>query len=370
MKILYLIDKFETNYPRDQNYIVKYMMEKGHIVEVITTKEQKFEVFDPVLFPTAKILRAPTVMKIMAARVYFHPEILDKISKLYDVVHAFTFFTYSSVLALLFRSGIKVIRSEAGPIGGPNFVKAHRGIYSHLTHLYRFAYDYVTAYNFMEFEALKELGFAADRIIIIPPMIEFERFSKLRRNSMQTKDQITVGIIGRISPEKGIHKAIPIFKLLASKMPDYRRRVKLILAGRIDNDIYASKVLTSLRRILGSSFIYIGEVASPYRFYKLVDVVIVPSLVETGAIVVLEAMAAGKCVIANNIYPINQYITHGVNGFLFDTVPDAVQILSKIIEGTVDLNKISLKGQEEARKYDYQLVCAKLEKLYRSASGY
>jgi len=370
MRILYLIDKFETNYPRDQNYIVEYMMKKGHTVEVITTKEQKFEVFDPVLFPTVKILRAPTMMKIKAARVYFHPEMLSKISKSYDVVHAFTFFTYSSILASFFRSGIKVIRSEIGPIGGMNFIKAQQGIYSHLVRFYRFTYDYVTAYNSMEFEALKKLGFTEDRIMVVPPMIEFERFSKLKKESIQTEEQITVGIIGRISPEKGMHKAIPIFKLLASKMPDYHRRLKLILAGRIDNDIYAYKVLTGLRRILGPNFIYIGEVASPYKFYKLVDVVIVPSLIETGAIVVLEAMAAGKCVIANNIYPINQYITHGVNGFLFDTVQGAVQILLNIIKGAIDLNKISLKSQKEARKYDYRLICAKLEKMYRSASGY
>jgi len=306
-------------------------------------------------------------MKIKAARVYFHPEILGKISRSYDVVHTFTFFTYSSILASFFKSSIKVIRSEVGPIGGINFIKAQQGVYSHLVHFYRLAYDYVTAYNFIEFRALKKLGFTEDRIIVVPPMIEFEKFSKLRRESVQTEEQIIIGIIGRISPEKGIHKAIPLFKLLASKIPDYHRRIKLILAGRIDNSTYASRVLTSLKRVLGSSFIYIGEVASPYGFYKLVDIVIVPSLVETGAIVVLEAMASGKCVIASNIYPINQYIIHGINGFLFDTVSNAIQILLNIIEGAIDLNKISLKAQEEAQKYDYRFVCAKLEKLYRNA---
>jgi len=370
MRILYLIDTFETNYPRDQNYVIKYMMERGHTIEVITTKDRKFEVLDPIFFPATRILRAPTMIKIKAAKVYFHPEILIKISKSYDVVHAFTFFTYSSVLASFFKSDIKVIRSEIGPIGGSNFIKARQGIYSYLIHFYRLTYDYITAYNFMEFEALKELGFSENRVVIVPPMIDFERFSKLRKSNTKAGEQITVGIIGRISPEKGMHRAIPVFKLLASKVPDYHRKVKLVLAGRIDNNVYASKVLTSLKRILGPSFIYIGEVAPPYRFYGLVDVVIVPSFTETGAIVVLEAMAAGKCVIASNIYPINLYITHGVNGFLFDTTSDAVQTLFNIIEGTIDLNKISLRAQEKARQYDYRLVCTKLEKLYSSAFRY
>jgi hypothetical protein len=35
LKILYLIDHLESNYPRDQNYINKFMIEQGHEVEVI-----------------------------------------------------------------------------------------------------------------------------------------------------------------------------------------------------------------------------------------------------------------------------------------------------------------------------------------------
>jgi len=370
MRILYLIDVFETNYPRDQNYIIKFMMEKGHTVEVITTKNQKFEVFDPILFPVTKIIRAPLMIEIKAAKVYFHPEILTKISKSYDVVHTFTFFTYSSVLASLFKSGIKVIRSEIGPMGGSNFIKTRRGIYSYLTRFYKFVYDYITAYNLMELKALKELGFEENRVIVAPPMIDFERFSKLTRYNIQDDDKVTVGVIGRISPEKGMHRVIQIFKLLASRNPNYHRRVRLILAGRIDNKIYASKVLAGLKKVMGPNFIYVGEIAPPYRFYKLVDVVLVPSLSETGAIVVLEAMASGKSVIARNIYPIYLYVKHGVNGFLFDTESDATQILSNIVEGVIDLKEISLKAQEESRKYDYRVVCTKLEKVYKNALKY
>jgi len=365
MRILYLIDVLETNYPRDQNYIIKYMIERGHDVEVVTTKDRKFEVFDSIFFLTAKILRAPIVMRIKVARVYFHPEIFIKMGKSYDVVHAFTFFTYSSVIAPFFRSSVKVIRSEIGPIGGSNFIKARRGIYSHLVRLYRFAYDYITAYNPVELEALKALGFSEDRIVVVPPMIDFEVFSKLTKDNEQTGDQITVGVIGRISPEKGMHRLIKIFKSLLSKTPNHRK-VRLILAGRIDDNAYAFKVLSGLKGILGSNFIYVGEVAPPYKFYKLVDIVIVPSLTETGAIVVLESMAAGKCVIASNIYPINLYVKHGVNGFLFDSELDAARILSDVVEGAISLSEISLRAQEEARKYDYRLVCARLEKVYAS----
>ena len=361
MKILYLIDYLETNYPRDQNYVIRFMMERGHDIEVVTSKDPKFEQYDAFFFPRVKILRCPVVLRVKKAKIYFDPIVLRKIYQTYDVIHSFTFFTFSSIHAIFAKSRVKVIRTEVGSPDGLNFVKAKHGIYSLLVNMYKNCYDYFTAYNQVEKRSLELLGFPKERIIILPPMVDFERFSSLQRNCME--DLVSIGIIARISPEKGIHRIIPIMKKVL-KMRDAHPKCKLVLAGRIDDSNYARRILTDLRKMLGSSFAYLGEVAPPYNFYETVDVVIVPSIDETGAITVLEAMSAGKIVIASNIYPINLYIIDGINGFLFNTYSEASRKVLDVIENNVDIGKITSKAQEYAKRHDYKVVCRKLEEVY------
>jgi len=366
MKILYLIDHLETNYPRDQNYIIRFMMERGHDVEVVTSKDPKFEQYNGFFFPRVKILRCPAILRVKKAKIYFNPIVLGKLYKTYDAVHSFTFFTFSSIHAILAKSNVKLIRAEVGPPDGLTFVKAKHGIYSLLVNMYKNCYDYFTAYNQVEKRSLELLGFPKERIIILPPMVDFERFSSLQRNF--TDDLVSIGTIARISPEKGIHRIIPIMKKVL-KVQDARPKYKLVLAGRIDDPNYARGILMNLRNMLGSSFAYLGEVAPPYSFYKNVDVVIVPSIDETGAITVLEAMSAGKIVIASNIYPINLYITDGINGFLFNTCGEASRKVLDIIENNVDVERITSKAREYAKKHDYKVVCRNLEEVYYRGSS-
>lgn len=362
LEILYLIDHLETNYPRDQNYIIKFMMERGHNVKVITTRDRNFERYDHLFFPRAKVFRYPVIFQIKRAKIYFHPEVAKESLRNYDVVHSFTFFTFSSVLATIVKSKVKVIRSEIGAPGEPNFVKSKRGIYSVLVNTYKDDYDYVTAYNRLEAESLELLGFPRERIIVLPPMIDFKVFSSL--HSVCEDPSLNIGVIGRISPEKGIHRVLTIVKELIRGLQGKGHEFRLLLAGRADDKGYAKRVLAGLRDLLGLRFVYLGEVAPPYRFYKSVDVVLVPSLTETGAIVVLEAMAAGKCVVASDIYPINLYVSHGLNGFLFKTPSEAAKILLDVLEGCVDLKSISREAQRYAEKHDYRVVCQALENAY------
>jgi glycosyltransferase involved in cell wall biosynthesis len=201
---------------------------------------------------------------------------------------------------------------------------------------------------------------------MLPPMVDFKIFSSLY--STHGMASVSIGIISRISPEKGIHRVVPILKEILKSMSDASHMLKLILAGRIDDEGYARRILTDLRNLLQSRFIYLGEVAPPYRFYKNVDIVIVPSLTETGAIVVLEAMAAGKCVVASNIYPINLYISHELNGFLFNTPSEAAKIVLDILGGCIDIKSISREAQKYAEKHDYRVVCQTLERIYHRNS--
>ena len=363
LNILYLIDILETNYPRDQNYIIKFMVERGHKVVVITSRSPKFELYDSLFFPRATIHRYPVIGHVRKAVAYFHLSMFKLPFQDFDVVHSFTFFTFSSIYAFLSKESVKVIRSEIGRPEGLDFKKAKSKILPHfyMVNLYKRLYDYITAYNKMETKTLELLGFPKEKIMILSPMIDFYKFSKLGTN---LQDRLTIGVIARISPEKGVHKLIPIIRSLLRVSPKFFEKASLVIAGRIDDYRYGYEVLTNLKKPLGKGFMYLGEVAPPYDFYKMVNVVIVPSIRETGAITVLEAMAAGKVVIASDIYPINLYIRHGSNGFLFRSCEEASEIIQYIAENELRVRSIMLKAQEYAKLHDFRSVCRKLELAY------
>ena len=362
LSIAYLIDHLESNYPRDQNYIIKYMMEQGHNITVFTSLDRKFSKHDKVFFPNVDILRAPIIFKIGNARIYISWRIFSKILNKYDIVHSFTFFTFSSLLGIAMKSSAKIIRTEIGPPDGATFKKA-QGIYSILTKLYKNAYSYFTAYNDLEVKGLELLGINKKQIILLPPMIDYKKFANLEKRS--NGSSINIGMIARLTPEKGVHRTILIVKEVLKNIQTNHVPFKFFLAGRVDKSDYALKILKTLRNMLGSSFIYLGEVAAPHDFYRLVDIVLVPSYVETGAITVLEAMATGKIVLGSNIYPINLYISHGKNGFLFNGPPDAAKIIIDILSGIINIKSITREAQNYAKRHDYKIVCRQLENIYK-----
>ncbi|MEM3885435.1 MAG: glycosyltransferase family 4 protein [Nitrososphaerota archaeon] len=368
INILYLIDAFETNYPRDQNYIIRYMVERGHNITVVTSRDLRFERYDSLLFLRTRILRFPILGRFKGALIYFDPSMFKLPLQSFDVIHSFTFFTFSSVYALSFRGRVKLIRSEISHPDSLTFLKAgNKGtIYSWLTSIYRKYYDYYTVYNELEIKSLELLGFPKEKITIVKPMIDFDKFSRLSKS--EYNDEISIGVIARFSPEKGLHRLISIIKNIKNSSPETLKKIRLLLAGRIDHQRYAFQVLTNLSKLLKEKFIYIGEVTPPYEFYKMIDVMIVPSITETGAIAVLEGMAAGKIVIASDIYPINLYIKHGYNGFLFRSCEDVVEILRQIVGMNIELKSIVAKAQRYAQKHDYKAVCQTLEKIYINSS--
>jgi glycosyltransferase involved in cell wall biosynthesis len=136
--------------------------------------------------------------------------------------------------------------------------------------------------------------------------------------------------------------------------------------GSLDYSNYIYYFLI-VAKLLGLRFIYLGEVALSYSFYRIVDIVIVPSFTETGAIIVLEAMAAGKCVVTSNIYLINLYVSHVINSFLFNTPSEVAEIISNILAESVNIEHILAKAQEYTKNHDYRVTCKVLEQIHRQS---
>jgi glycosyltransferase involved in cell wall biosynthesis len=360
IEILYVIDDLEPRYPRDQNYILKYMIERGHSVSVITSRNPEAECHDNKIYPGARISRYPNIMRIGTVKIYA-PNPLKLVTKP-DMVHTFTFYTFSTLAALLTRARVRVIRSE---ISHPKARRVRRGLttFRILTEIYKVYYNVVTAYNEREVESLRILGFPRERILLLPPMIDVRVFKSARREP----DEIPVlGTLSRISPEKGIHE-LP--KILENLDRLYRKDYRFILAGKIWNRLYGEAVISRLKKALGERFTYLGEVENPLEFHRMVDVFIFTSSLETGAIAVLEAMAAGKLVVSRKTHPADLYIGNDENGILFESPEEAAEKLSRILTNRRDLKNLQDRAVRYAENHDYRRLCLVLEKAYEALKG-
>ena len=116
--------------------------------------------------------------------------------------------------------------------------------------------------------------------------------------------------IGRLYSLKGIHYLIKAFQNIKKE----HAKLKLVVAGSGDFEPYLRKIAQNTRDILFTG--YIASLAIKKLLYKSCFAVVVPSIYETFPMVVLEAMACNKPVIASNVGGIRSMIKHGKNGFL------------------------------------------------------
>lgn len=169
---------------------------------------------------------------------------------------------------------------------------------------------------------------------------------------------VTIGYIGRFTHQKGIHRIIDIVIRL---MNDYKD-VKIAFVGQ--PSIEYENIINELEKHTG--FKYLGFLPSSIDFYSQVDIVLVPSLWESGSIVVLEAMAAGKVVIASNINPHTEYIEHGKTGFLANVDEDFYKYCIELIHNKELIQTIGRNANTKAKEYDWINVFSKTEEMYKS----
>lgn len=123
----------------------------------------------------------------------------------------------------------------------------------------------------------------------------------------KNNNDIVLGFIGSLVPAKGVQLLIEAF----SHFPMHS--IKLLIAGDGDDNF-----VKSLEKKANENAVFLGRV-NPDIFYSQVDVVVVPSLWnEPLGMVVAESFIFGKPVIGSNKGGIQEMITHGVNGLVFD----------------------------------------------------
>lgn len=165
----------------------------------------------------------------------------------------------------------------------------------------------------MKNELMKSLS-PFNRIVVIENMLSLKNAAKIRseRAALQeTKATINLIYVGRISPEKGL---LPFLQSWSTFKEKDRFTLTVLGDGVDKNQAEAFAVENGL----ASKIRFHGFVGDPSVFFAAPDLLIMPSLREGLPMTLIEALASGVPVLANNVGAISSMVTHGHNGFFTD----------------------------------------------------
>jgi glycosyltransferase involved in cell wall biosynthesis len=180
--------------------------------------------------------------------------------------------------------------------------------YTHL--LYNRRVDGIVAVSRMIAEGLAHAGVEENKIRFIPSGVEIDRFRDFRQRLASESETAIVGTAAILEERKG-HRY-----LLEAVAALKKQGVPLQL--RIAGDGSLRENLVGMAHQLGISHDveFLGFVSDIPGFLSSIDIFVLPSLFEGLGVSLLEAMAAGKPVVATRVGGIVNSVIDGVTGLL------------------------------------------------------
>lgn len=285
---------------------------------------------------------------------YIAPDVL-KYVKGYDIIHIHGIGFFSDFLSIT-----KPFHNK------PLLLSTHGGIF-HTKNIYWLKNIYFKLWcrlilkrmdSIISISPQDKKMFSKFRPILIPIGIYYEHFSNIKRAPKRNE----LLFIGRISRNKGIDNLIKMLYFLKRKIPD----VKLYIIGRDWQGIKME--LENLIEHLGlkGNVFFIEKVNEKEKISYLsrCQIFVSASYYEGFGITIVEAMASGIPVVANNIQAFRNLITNNENGFLinYSKPKEASEKIYKIME--TNLKKISKRAKMTAMKYDWVNIIKRIEEIY------
>lgn len=194
--------------------------------------------------------------------------------------------------------------------------------------------------------------------ILLTPGIRDELNQKF--NYVKKSRNIKIAVIGNIGHLKGHDYFLDAFLQLDAK---YRNQLDISFIGRIGVSKDTKDIINRARDL--SNISLVGELTNEQIHMMFsqgeIDVVIVPSEVETLSLAAVEGMMYYACVIVSNTTGISAFINNYVNGIVFNR--NKIEELIFALEWVVDHPEEVKKMKLEARKlYEKSFSLDALEK--------
>jgi len=357
-------------------HLTRELARVGVEVKVVTLKNGSTSLAKRAMVEThfgrVKVLRLPAFY-INAFSPIAYPLVPDLLPSLLredpDIIHAHGFPFVTSDAALVatkikripmiltlhgFPSGFKrlVQRTYFSLVGKQTLKKAQRII----------SVSRAVADHFRNVGALNE------RITVIPNGVDLEEYSHLPRRDVFRKrlqieeDRKILLAIGRLEKIKGFQYLIEALPNILEKVP-----VDLIVGGPEFNYGAQLRKLAKERKV-EDHVVFYGPMDQNEKLEAMAaaDAIVIPSVYEGFGIVLLEAMAAGKAVVATTTGVAGEIIRDGKNGLL--TPPADARALAEKLCSLLTDSRLSSLISRESRKaveaFGWKRIAAETIEVY------
>lgn len=200
----------------------------------------------------------------------------------------------------------------------------------------------------------KKYGINYKKIVKIYNGVDVDKFYK---KDILKNDVVKIGVVGRLSKQKGHEVLIKALKKL-----DFDFKAYIIGDGE------EKDALINLSKDLGidDKIEFTGFVDDINKALEKIDVFVIPSLWEGFGLVAIEAMASGKIVIASKIDGLSDIIKDMENGILFEkgNSIDLADKINFVVENREVAMKIAENGYLYSKKFDIKNMVEGYGKIY------
>lgn len=187
---------------------------------------------------------------------------------------------------------------------------------------------------------------AKEKAVVITNAADFvdtnQAFTSQRERYGVQESEILVGVIGRLSPEKGHRFFIEAMKAVATKFG----HVKAVFVGEGQERSALTEAIC--KSGLEGKIILAGFQQDVSSFYHACDIICLPSLSEGMPNVALEAMMFAKPVVAFSVGGIPEVVADGITGILVEPQNPAAlaEAILDMIGGRYNLKEMGTIGRK------------------------
>ena len=203
---------------------------------------------------------------------------------------------------------------------------------------------------------------------VIPNGIDVDHFSAARPPIPELDDgKLNILFVGRMEKRKGLRYLLEAYGKLKWDFPDIR--LVVVGPGNLDKDCYRILSERNLKDVVFTGSVPYQELP---RYYRSAQICCAPATGrESFGIVLLEAMASGKPVVASRIEGYSAVLTHGEEGLL--TAPkdsfSLAEAIALMIRNPELRDQMAERGRQTVEQYRWEKVARQVMDYYLNLMG-
>jgi len=216
----------------------------------------------------------------------------------------------------------------------------------------------------------ERIGVSREKIEVILNGVDLDQFKpcdhlrSLKEEMGLPLDSQVIGIVGRISEEKGQDDFIKAAGLIKKTFPN----TIFLIIGQTGNDTLKTRLRAlAVAHGVDREVIFTGYIPDVHRVYSALDILVVPSRWEGFGLILVEGMSSGKPIVATNVGAIPEVVLPNETALLVPpSMPSAIASgVIHLLENPEEARRMGEKGRERAKMFSWDRSGIQLDDLYK-----